>query len=214
MFFVNRQKKVESGFGDYCDSVSTCISEFHDALDRYVQNHVGADVHDSFLKVHKSESIADDIRREVEVLMYSKSLFPESRGDVLGLLETMDKVPNQAEDVIRMIWNQHISIPSEYHLDILRLSDVCCRCVESMLDAAGLLFKDYKSVPEVVSRIDDLESEADRIEGEIIEKVFSAEHDPLGKILLRDLVKNISAISDRAENVGDRIRIIAAKRSV
>ena len=36
--------------------------------------------------------------------------------------------------------------------------------------------------------------------------------DGFDKILLRDTVKSIAQISDRAENVGDRIRIIAAKR--
>ena len=214
MFFVNRQKKIESGFDDYCQSVSKCMCEFQGALNQCIEADDGAAGREAFLKVHNSESIADDIRREIEVLMYSKSLFPESRGDVLGLLETMDKVPNQAESVIRMIWNQHIAIPSDHSTDIMRLSDVCCKCVDSMLEAAGLLFKDYKNVSSAIASIDELESEADRIEGEIIEKIFSVEHDSIDKILLRDLVEKISGISDRAENVGDRIRIIAAKRSI
>jgi uncharacterized protein Yka (UPF0111/DUF47 family) len=36
----------------------------------------------------------------------------------------------------------------------------------------------------------------------------------LQKILLRDLTQHLSAIADRAETVGDRIRIMVAKRSV
>ena len=46
------------------------------------------------------------MRREIEVMMYSKALFPESRGDILTLLETIDRVPNQAEAVVRMLLNQ------------------------------------------------------------------------------------------------------------
>ncbi len=38
--------------------------------------------------------------------------------------------------------------------------------------------------------------------------------DGFAKIMLRDLVKQVAAVSDRAENVGDRISIIVAKRNV
>ena len=40
--------------------------------------------------------------------MYSKALFPESRGDILGLLEAMDKVPNQAEKALLVMLTQYI----------------------------------------------------------------------------------------------------------
>ena len=36
----------------------------------------------------------------------------------------------------------------------------------------------------------------------------------IDKILLRDLIGRLAGISDRAENVGDRIRIMVAKRSI
>ena len=62
--------------------------------------------------------------------------------------------------------------------------------------------------------VDELESEADRMEADIIGRLFCSEMDGMDKLLLRDLVQHISGISDRAENVGDRLRIIVAKRSL
>lgn len=214
MFFVNRQKKIESQLAQYNDQVANCMNAFRSAIQQYCNDPDRDAIKEGFDKVHRAESIADDIRREIEVLMYTKALFPESRGDILRLLETMDRVPNHAESTIRMIWNQHLSIPKQIHPEILNLVDVCCRCVDVMLDAAAKLFTDYTNATVAVGKIDEIESEADRIEATLIETIFVSQMDPMDKILLRDLVKHISEISDRAENVGDHIRISIAKRSI
>jgi hypothetical protein len=147
-------------------------------------------------------------------MMYSKSLFPESRGDIMGLLETMDRVPNQAEDAIRMIWNQYVVIPKEHIAEILILVDVCCRSAYAMVEAAEKLFTDFTNAAVVVGKIDELESEGDKIEASLIEKVFSEKVDSISTIIFRDFVECVGNISDRAENVGDRIRIIVAKRTI
>jgi len=214
MFFVNKQKKVELQITQYNQQVAACMDVFKQALRQYCENPDRGSIRHKFDEVHRAESLADDIRQDIGVMMYSKSLFPESRGEVLGLLETMDKVPNQAEAVVHMIWNQRISIPEELHPEILGLVEVCCRCVDAMLEASGKLFTNFMNATVAVGKIDELESEADRIEARIIERVFASDMEPLDKILVRDLVQSISSISDKAENTGDRIRITVAKRSV
>ncbi|HDY65678.1 MAG TPA: DUF47 family protein [Phycisphaerae bacterium] len=83
-----------------------------------------------------------------------------------------------------------------------------------MIESARSLFTDYTNATVAIGKIDELESDGDTIEGKLIEKIFTSNMDGFEKILLRDLVKQISQISDRAENVGDRIRIIVAKRSI
>ena len=50
------------------------------------------------------------------------------------------------------------------------------------------------------------------IEALLTREIFAGAASDLDKILLRDLVKSIAAISDRAENVGDHMRIMVAKR--
>ena len=42
MFFVNRQKKIESGFDDYCHSVSQCMCEFQGALHQCIEDEDGS----------------------------------------------------------------------------------------------------------------------------------------------------------------------------
>ncbi len=214
VLFENKQKKVEGQIAQYCDSVINCLDECRNAFRQYCQSNDRTELAANYEKVHKAESRADDIRREIEVVMYTKALFPESRGDILGLLETMDKVPNEAESAVRMALNQYVKIPDIIKPGTLQLVDVCHRCVNAMVESANKLFSEFTNATVAIGKIDELESEADFIEANLIEQIFSSDMEGWEKLLLRDLVKRIAGISDRTENVGDRIRIIVAKRRI
>ncbi len=214
MFFVSKQKKVESLLEEYRQKVSLCLEQFEKTFREYFDNDDRDILKQNLIAVSRSESSADDIRREIEVMMYSKSMFPESRGDILGLLEAMDRIPNQAEHVTISLHNQHIWVRQEYKEQIINLIGICLRCVNAMIDGVSKLFTDFTNATVAVGKIDELESEADLAENALIEHIFSTDMDGFNKILLRDLVQHIAAISDRAENVGDRIRLIVAKRSI
>ena len=58
------------------------------------------------------------------------------------------------------------------------------------------------------------EKEADHIERGLIQAVFAGPLDKADKILLKELFLQIGDLSDRAENAGDRLRIIAVKRPI
>lgn len=214
MIFISKQKKIESSLAQYREKVSTCLGIFEKSFLEYLENPDKSILEKNCVEIHKAESIADDIRRDIEVLMYSKALFPESRRDILVLLETMDRVPNQAESTIHMISNQQISFPKQFHAQLIEMVNLCMRCGNAMLDASAKLFTDFTTATIMIGKIDELESEADHLENSIIKQIFSCEMDGFDKIMLRDTVKQIAAITDRAENVGDQIRIIVAKRRV
>ena len=109
---------------------------------------------------------------------------------------------------------------------------VCTKCVLTMLEGVSQLFKNFIDASITVGKIDKLESgsrtelrrvcgendpeptQADRIEFDLTNRIFSSDMPDLQKILLRDLVDKIGGVADRSESVGDRIRIMVAKRSV
>ena len=214
MLFISKQKKLESQLADYRQSIRDCMELFVKAVEQYCRNLDRDALKIASEQVSKAESLADETRREIEIMMYTKSLFPESRGDILGLLETMDKVPNQAESVVAALLNQHVKIPPDYCNAIFKLIAVCGQCVEAMLEASEKLFVNFTSATVAVGKIDELESQADNIEADLIEQIFASNFDGFDKIMLQGIIQHISSISDRAENVGDRIRITVAKRSV
>ncbi len=212
--FATKQKQVETLMNKYQQDVRQCVHLFAEAVNHFLDSPDIDKLRQDYQKVHYVESQADDVRREVEELMYSRSLFPESRGDILGLIETMDKVPNQAEESLRILLNQHIKIPQQFSSDFRHLVGVVVRCVEIMLEASDKLFDNFIGSVTEVGKLDEIESQADSLEASIINKIFSSDLDGFEKILLRDLIQKIAGITDRSMNVGDRIRLIVAKRRV
>ncbi|MBP8129436.1 MAG: DUF47 family protein [Candidatus Hydrogenedentes bacterium] len=211
--FYTRQRQIEALIGEYREQASACVQRAHDSLVRYCDSGDLARLARDVIDVHHAESRADDLRRDIETLMYAKALFPESRGDVLGLLETLDTVPNQAQAVVRAIVQQYIVVPQPLHAPMCELLSLCMRCVSVMMEAVGRLFTDFTNVADLLGKIDEMESRSDTLEGQLIQQVFASPGiKDLDKVLLRDLIHGISAICDMAENVADRIRIIVIKR--
>lgn len=212
MFFASKQKVLEARIAVYREQAAACVQQ---ALIR-IREYCGAgdlqalryQVHE----IHRLETDADNIRREIEVMMYERALFPESRGDILRLMEAMDTVPDQAEQAVRSIADQMLVIPPFLHPDLFQLLDIVGRCVDAMFACIEKLFSDFQTATALIGRIDALESEADAIQSKLIQQVFASDIRDMDKILLRDVINEIAGISDYAEDTGDWVRILVAKR--
>ncbi len=214
MIFKSRKKELEDKLEAYRECAKRCVELARDSLRRYCNEQDFDRLHKDMASVHEVESDADDLRREIENMMYSRALFPESRGDILGLLETMDEVPNEAQHMVGAMVNQRIAIPEALRIEILELMNLSHQCAEAMFEASRQVFTDYTSATATTGKIDRLETAADELQIKLIRTVFLSDLPDLDKILLRDLVLSIASISDHAEHVGDRIRIMVVKRLV
>ncbi len=212
--FRNRQKEIEAGIGRYCTEITTAIELLYSAMEQYICQPNREALRTNLKTLHKAESRADDLRAEIEVLMYAKAIFPESRKDIMELLELLDKIPNSADSSARIVLTQYITIPPEFGPEVMNLLDITRKAVTHILEATQTLFHDFTSATVSVGKVDELESEGDRCEAALIESLFASRRDGYEKILLRDLFLHIGKIADRAENVGDLIRILVAKRRI
>lgn len=213
MFFHTKQKQLEAKLATYREKAALCVKQCQETLERYCAASDAQQLETDARQVHRLESEADDIRRDIEDMMYTQALFPESRSDILVLLEMMDAVPNQAQVIVRAIHNQFITIPEGLQPRLLELADIGRRAVDVMLQASEKLFSDFTGATVLTGKIDELESEGDHAQALLTRTIFSSDDlPPLDKILLRDLVDAIGALSDLAQNVGDCIRLIVVKR--
>ena len=101
-FLFRKQREVESLIYKYLDNLEITKKRFSEAVNTCLDN--GLCDHFEFLiiQTHKFESKADDIREEIKTLMYGKALIPESRGDIMGLLESLDEIPTPVMHQDRM----------------------------------------------------------------------------------------------------------------
>ncbi|NOZ64217.1 MAG: DUF47 domain-containing protein [Caldiserica bacterium] len=212
--FFSRKHKLSSMIERYLKKTEECIENFKQALETYFKKGISKEFDEIIEKTHIAESLADDIRREIELSLYEKSLIPESRGDILGILESTDKVLNKAQSVLYQIQTESLRMPEFLKEDFAQLTDINAEAFKDVARAIRILFEDLRGVRDITNEIDKKESSSDRLEREMIKKIFSSPIEIGEKILLKELVIETGNISDLSENVGDRLSIVAAKRMI
>jgi len=213
-FFFGKKNAVYEKTEKYLNRIRETIEMFRKTMENYFGNGISREFKEMIENTHLSESMADDLRREIELDMYQKSLIPESRGDILGLIEATDAVLNKAQSVLYQIETESLNIPQELKEDLLKLINNNIYAFEGAIEGFRTLFHSLKDVREKVKEVDKRESSSDRMERDLIRRVFSSGYEIGQKILLKDLIIEIGNISDKSEEVTDRLNIIAAKRMV
>lgn len=213
-FFLRKQRLIENYVFDYLEQWGKCLEDFKSAMDVYLTEGLGEKFDYYVEHTHKMESRADDLRKKIEWEMYSKALLPESRGDILGFLETMDKIPNKAESILYQIQLQRLRLPRELTPSLRRIVDLTCEAIQLVYEAAKALISQESDIHQLADRIDDKESECDHAERDIIARIFAMDIDTAEKALLKELIIELGTLTDRAENVSDRLTLLSVKRRV
>ena len=210
--FWGKGKKIGVEIGDYLNEMNNCIKLFHDFFVEFLR---GAE--DEKLKVMSqvvgdSEARCDDLRHDIERKLFGGALMPGARSDIFGLLESVDKVANKAEAVCDFIYLQNVQVPDELKKDYEELMSLTLQCTDSLGEALRSIFKNIKDAERLVVVVDDWESKVDDVERTLVKKIFNMNLELAHKMMLRDLVVEITAISDRAENASNLLEVMAVKR--
>src|SRR4026208_2604931 len=86
--------EIEDLLAEYLTQVEQITADMRTAIDSYLKNS-REKFHDSFERINATEHRRDMLRRDIEEIIYGRRLLPDTRSDVLGLLESMDKIPNR-----------------------------------------------------------------------------------------------------------------------
>ncbi len=213
--FWRQQKKLEELLREYFAKTDQCFDFFSSGMNEYFERGRGEVLSELVQKTHRAESQADALRREIELTLYSQSLLPESRGDILGLLEQFDRIPNRAETCLHMIECQALDLPEELIQQTRQLVELNVEAYNLTRQAIDALFHSPKMTPYYCSQVIAKESESDHHERKLIRKIFKELPIDAGeKVLYKELVLAIGSISDRCETTSDRISIVAIKRQI
>ena len=208
-----KEKTVIDRIKAYLDQVDRCRRHFRLCIEKLVLEPENQENLAIIEEVHRSESKADDLRRSIELQLYERALIPESRGDVLGLLETMDAIPGMFQSLCYQFLLEKIVFPEQFRERYLHLVDLNLKSYDTVRHAVlGLFFS--KDVKDQTDLVDSLESESDYAERALIRDIFSSKMDKADKILLKEIVINTGDISDQAETVKDRLILAIIKRKI
>jgi uncharacterized protein len=206
-------RELTAKIDSFLDAISEGAIVFQEGIANYMSGEVEK-FEQSFATMQALENRADELRRTVENQLYRYSLIPESRGDVLDLLETMDDVINTAKNTMSLFMVERPEMIPELEQDWISLSQGAARTAEAVVLAARAFFRDPRSVTDHLHKVYFYEKESDTVAMDLKRKVFETDLELARKIHLRYFALNIDRVSDAAEDVADRLSIYAIKRTI
>lgn len=213
--FFKKEHKIEKLIYGYLENLRLSQESFLNALNACFLGGATCEDFDFFIgQTHKYESKADDIREEINNIMYGKVLIPDARGDIMELLTCIDEIPRIYEHVLYMIKDQQIELPDMFLVDVKDLIRISVECCDLLIQQTTALFKKKGGIRSYLNKIDINESHCDHAERRIIAKIFESNLNPFDKLQLKDLIQLMGGISDQADSCSRLINIISMKRRV
>jgi len=211
---MKKTKKLEIQIDEYLDQIIKGGLLFRQGMKYYLHKN-SEQFEDRIVEIEAAENKADDLRRTIETKLYMFTLIPEHRGDVLGLLESSDKVLNLLNETLKQFSVEIPEIPENMYKIFEDLAEATIAAVDNMVQAVRAYFKDYNLVRDLITKVIFYEKESDRIADQIKREIFLNEEKDLSyKIHIRYFAYHIERIADVAEDVCDRLSIAVIKRFV
>lgn len=214
MFFSKANKTIE-----LIDSFFNCVDQtlllFKEGVKNYLYKNT-ENFNNNLQSLANLEIESDQIRRSIENTLYTQSLIPQLRGDILRLLEEMDKLIDHSKKNLFQFDVEVPLIPQDLVQDFIKLTQVSVSAAESVIPAAKSYFNEPATVSEKIHRVFFYEKETDVFADVVRRKIFR-EMNSLKlseKFHLRYFTLHIENISDTAEKVADLLTIMAIKRIV
>ncbi len=210
-FLFKKTKLLEAQIEEYLDCVVRGALLFRQGVKYYLENRL--DDFEARLKdLDNIETQGDHLRRQIETNLYEHTLIPESRGDVLGLLESTDAVLNTMAETLMQFSVEIPELLPELHQMYIELAEISTAAVESMVLAIRSYFRDLTAVRDHINKVQFYENESDKIATKIKRIVFRKDLRLSHKIHMRYFAYHIENIADEAEDVTDRLAIATIKR--
>ena len=209
-----RTKELENELDDFLNKISEGGLAFRFGVQIYMNHGPTEEFEEKLYHVNSLENTADTLRRSIETKLYSQTLIPESRGDVLGLLETLDSVLNLMEGAL---WGFSIETPDvseEFRRDFIELTDRVVLSVDELVKGARAFFRNIEAVADHNHKVMFYEKEADKLSTKLKRAIFGSKLPLPNKVHLRSFVESVDNIADQAEDVADRLAIYTIKRTV
>ena len=209
-----RTSELEQKIDSFFDKLSETTVVYRLAIRAYLKEGLNDEFQDRLERVNKLESEADELRRDIEKQLYTNTLIPDSRGDVLGLIETVDQLFSL---LVGSLWAFSIEqpvIPKNYRVGYRKLTTMVVKAADELGLGGRAYFRSPYDVPAYNHKVMLYEKEADILSTSIKRDVFSSDLDLAHKLHLKSFVEQIDSVADMAEDIADRLSIYAIKRTV
>lgn len=165
--------------------------------------------------VDDAEGAADSVTLEVNRLLHQTFITPIDREQIHSLINTMDDVADLIQDAAEAMSLYDIRAMTDH---IVRLTDLCVRCVERQKTAVGMLHQvgqaqTAAAALKICAEIDQLEGEADKVLHTAMSKLFREEPDVREVIKLKAIYELLETVTDKCDDVAKLIEGVILENS-
>lgn len=197
----------------FIDLVGESVLHFEEGLRLYLSGK--EDEFNERLDIIKIlEGRADDLRQDIEAQLYVQTLIPESRGDVLGILESMDDIIDFSKSILFEFFIEKPDIPVSIHERMKKLAQTAVDSTQAVVQSTRSYFYDVNTVKDHLHKVVFFENESDRISEKAKREVFLLDIELSRKLHLKNFIVSIDTVSDIAEKISNRLSIAAMKRII
>jgi predicted phosphate transport protein (TIGR00153 family) len=205
---------------EHAEKVKECGWAFQQAMECYVSAKC-QEFEEYRQEVVRLESEADAIKRRFRGHMPPESRMPVSRFELFMYIREQDKVLDAVEESLHWVsYRQSPVLSEQLKKQLLILVDGVIEPMEDLSKMVGEAIKYFETYSEkqrklvkgIIHNLRKRENEADQLEDEFKVKIFTLEKDPVALFHLVRLAETIGSIADHAENSGDVMRAMVAKR--
>lgn len=209
----NKTKDLVMKIDNYIDLAAASSLHFKEGVKLYLEERL-EEFEERLATIRETENRADIILKDIEAQLYGQTLIPESRGDVLGILENMDGVIDQSKATMLEFSVEKPQVPESIKKEFLELLEPVVKAVEGLVYATRAFFYDINAVKDHLHIVKFYEKEADKLAEKIKREIFRMEIDLSRKIHLGHFALLIDTLADKSEEVADRLAIATIKRIV
>jgi hypothetical protein len=211
LFFGKKENKIITMFREHLEKVEDGIELLDDLVHAYIKKENFKQLCE---KISQIENQADILRRSIEKEMYKGGFLPNFRGDLLGIIESVDKVMNKTESVSDIFYYEDPFIPEEVKDEFVKLSEKIIDTYKHLKTAIESIFDNIDDASDIIKEVEKSEHEADIHEKNIKQIVFKMNLALSQKLHIKQICENMGDIADRAENTSDRLNILLMKRNI
>jgi predicted phosphate transport protein (TIGR00153 family) len=206
-----KTKRLESQVDEFLDLITKGTLCMRAGIRSYLEGD-DEEFQNRLEMVHDYERKADELRRRTEAMLYTHSLIPESRADVLRLLENLDDVIDCANHILQEFDVQQPDVEIGYFDLFVQVADKSVRAVEHVVQAARAFFRSESQLRDCINKVDFYESEADRVGLRLKKQIYQSDLPLARKHHLRYFADALESLSDIAEEVSEQLAIASIKR--
>ena len=212
-FIILRQGlKIGRQIDGFIDRVSESGLLFKQGMEAYITAN-RASFLEKLEKITETERQGDALRRTVKEQIFARTLIPESRSDILELLEDLDSLLDRFKAAL---WRFEIEQPDifpEFIEDFREMTACVIEAVDALGCAARAFFESSLSVKDHIHKVSFWEKQSDTTAIRLQRNIFQCSRLRLSeKLQLSNLVRHVDNIADSAEDVADKVNIYVIKR--